>query len=330
MIRRREFITLLGGAAAVRPLAAGAQQPERMRRMGVLVNRPADDPDVQRLVAAFLQELQLLGWRDGNNVRIEYRFAADQGSVPRYAAELIALAPEVILAYSNPSVAALQQATRALPIVFIAVSDPVVTGFVESLARPGGNATGFTSAEFGMSAKSLELLKELAPRVTRVGVLQDPSLGGVGAPQFAAIQAVAGSFGVELSSLGVRDAGEVERSITAFARGANGGLIATRTAAPIIHRDLIIGLAARYRLPAVYPLRLFVTSGGLISHGPDIVDQCRHAAGYVDRVLKGEKAADLPVQNPTKYELAINLKTAKALGLEVPPMLLARADEVIE
>jgi putative ABC transport system substrate-binding protein len=241
---------------------------------------------------------------------------------------LVALAPDVILANANPAVEALQQATRTIPIVFVAVTEPVGSGLVESMARPGGNATGFASAEFGTSGKWLELLKELSPHVTRAAVLQDPTTGG--AAQFAAIQSVAGSFGVALSSLAVRDAGEIERSISAFARGANGGLIVARNALLIAQRDLIIALAAKHRLPAVYPLRLFVAGGGLLSYGPDIVDQYGRAAGYVDRILKGEKPADLPVQAPTKYELVINLKTAKALGLEVPPTLLARADEVIE
>jgi len=326
---RRKFITLLGSAAAW-PVAARSQQRERVRRIGVLMTLPADNPEAQARVGAFSQGLQELGWAIGRNLRIDYRFSADAGSVSRAAAELVELAPEVILAHANPSLTALQQATRTLPIVFVAVSDPVVTGSVDSLARPGGNATGFTTAEFGMSAKSLELLKDLAPGVTRVAVLQDPAVGGVGVPQFAAIQAVAGLFGVELRSLIVRDAGDVERSITAFADGKNGGLIVTRTAAPIVHRDLITALAARHRLPAVYPFRLFVIGGGLISYGPDVVDQCRRASGYVDRILKGEKPADLPVQAPTKYELVINLKTAKALGLTVPPAVLARADEVIE
>jgi ABC-type uncharacterized transport system substrate-binding protein len=296
-MNRREFIALVGAAAspAAWPLAVAAQPGERVRRVGVLMTLPAGDPEAQARIGAFLQGLQELGWAIGRNVRIDYRFAADAGSVARSAAELVALAPEVILAHANPSLAALQQATRTLPIVFIAVSDPVVTGSVESLARPGGNATGFPTAEFGMSAKSLELLKDLVPGVKRVAILQDSAPGGVGVPQVAAIQAVAGSFGVELRSLTVRDAGEVERSITAFAHGENGGLIVTRTAAPIVHRDLITALAARYRLPAVYPFRLFVIGGGLISYGPDVVDQCRRASGYVDRILKGEKPADLPV-----------------------------------
>jgi ABC-type uncharacterized transport system substrate-binding protein len=329
-MQRREFIRLIGGGVAAWPLVARAQQGDRMRRVGVLMNLPADHPEAQARTGAFLQGLQELGWSIGRNVRIESRFAADSGSVARCATELVALAPEVILANANPSLAALQQVTRTLPIVFVSVSDPVVIGAVESLSRPGGNATGFTSAEFAMSAKSLELLKDIVPGIERVAVLQDPTQGGVGVPQFAAIQAVAGSFGVDLRSLSVHDAGEIERAITTFAREANSGLIVTRTAAPIVYRDLVIALAAQHRLPTVYPFRMFVTGGGLISYGPDILDQCRRAAGYVDRILKGEKPADLPVQAPTKYELVINLKTAKALGVEISPLLLARADEVIE
>jgi len=327
-IERRKFLATLGGAAAAWPLAARAQQREKMRRIGVLVNLPADDPESQARVGAFLQGLQEFGWAIGRNVRIEYRWTTDVGSLSRYAVELVALAPHVILGNANPSVEALQRATRTLPIVFVAVTEPVGSGVVESMARPGGNATGFASAEFGMSAKWLELLKEIAPRVTRAAVLQDPGSGG--AAQFAAIQSVAGSHGVVLSSLGVRDRDEIERAISAFASAADSGLIVARNALMITHRDLIIKLAAQYRLPTVYPLRLFVIGGGLISYGPDIVDQYRRAAGYVDRILKGEKPAELPVQAPNKYELVINLKTAKAIGFELPPTVLARADEVIE
>ena len=326
-IRRRKFLATLGGAAAW-PLAARAQQGGHMRRIGVLVNLPADDPESQARIGAFLQGLQEFGWAIGRNVRIEYRWATDVGSIARYAAELVALAPDVILANANPSVEALQRATRTRPIVFVAVTEPVGSGVVESMARPGGNATGFASAEFGMSAKWLELLKEIAPHMTRAAVLQDPGSGG--AAQFAAIQSVAGSHGVVLSSLGVRDRDEIERAISAFASAADSGLIVARNALMITHRDLIIKLAAQYRLPTVYPLRLFAASGGLISYGPDIVDQHRRAAGYIDRILKGDKPADLPVQAPTKYELVINLKTAKALSFDFPPTVLARADEVIE
>jgi putative ABC transport system substrate-binding protein len=299
-----------------------------MRRIGVLVNLPSDDSESQARVGAFLQGLQEFGWAIGRNVRVEYRWATDAASLSRNAAELVALAPDVIMANANPSVWALQQVTRTMPIVFVASTEPVDSGLVESMARPGRNATGFASAEFGTSAKWLEMLKEVAPRVMRAAVLQDPLTGGAG--QFAAIQAVAGSFGVALSSLAASDFSEIERSVAEFARAPNGGLIVSRGAPTITHRDLIVKLAAQHGLPAVYPLRLFVAAGGLISYGPDVVDQYRRAAGYVDRILKGEKPADLPVQAPTKYELVLNLKTAKALGLDVPTTLLARADEVIE
>ena len=281
--------------------------------------------------ALFRQGLQELGWTDGRNVRIDYRWAAADADRSRtYAAELVALAPDVILASASPSVAALLQITRTVPIVFANVIDPVGAGYVARLARPGGNATGFTLFEYSLSGKWLELFKEIAPNLTRIAILRDPALAaGIG--QFAAIQAMAPpSFGVELSPIDVRDAGEIERDVAAFARELNGGLIVTGSSAAIAHRELIIMLAARHRLPAVYFFRYFVTSGGLISYGPDATDQFRRAAGYVDRILKGEKAADLPVQAPTKYELAINLKTAKAIGLTVPPSLLSRADDVIE
>ena len=312
------------------PLAARAQQPERMRRIGVLMSLAADDPEAQARIAAFLQGLQQLGWTDGRNVRIDTRWGAgDADDIRKYAAELVALAPDVILATGAAAVGPLLQATRTVPIVFVNVADPVGAGFVDSLARPGGNATGFILFEYGMSAKWLELLKQIAPGVTRAAVIRDPAIAaGIG--QFGAIQSVAPSVGVEVSPVNVRDAGEIERAVTAFARSSNGGLIVTGSALAVVHRDLIITLAARHKLPAVYFQRFFVTGGGLISYGPDIIDQYRRAAGYVDRILKGEKPADLPVQAPTKYELVINLKTAKALGLDVPPSLLARADEVIE
>jgi putative ABC transport system substrate-binding protein len=328
-MRRREFITLLGGAAAW-PLGARAQQPERMRSIGVLHTIAADDPHSQARIAAVLQGLQQLGWTDGRNVRIEYRWSAgNDADTRKYAAELTALAPDVILASGGATVGPLLQATRTVPIVFVNVIDPVGAGFVDSLARPGGNATGFTNIEYGTSGKWLELLKEIAPGVTRAVVIRDPAISsGIG--QLGAIQAVAPSLRVEVSPVNVRDAGEIERAVTAFARGSNGGLIVTGSGLALIHRDLIIMLAARHKLPAIYNERLFVIGGGLISYGPGIVDQHRQAAGYVDRILKGEKPADLPVQAPTKYELVINLKTAKALGLDVPPSLLARADEVIE
>ena len=329
-MRRRDVITLLGGAAVARPLGARAQQPERVRRIGVLVNLAADDPQGQARLTAFVQGLQQLGWTADRNVRIDYRWAADHADLyRRYAAELVALAPDIILASSSPSVGSLQQATRDVPIVFANVADPVGAGFVDSLARPGGNATGFILFEYGISGKWVELLKEVAPGVKRAAVLRDPAIAA-GTGQFGAIQSVAPSFGVELSPVNVRDAAEIERAVTAFARSSNGGLIVTGSGLAPIHRNLIITLAARHKLPAVYYARYFVTDGGLLSYGPDTVEVYRRAAGYVDRVLKGEKPADLPVQTPTKYELVINLKTAKALGIEVSATLLARADEVIE
>jgi ABC-type uncharacterized transport system substrate-binding protein len=329
-MNRRKFIMLLGGAAVGWPFAARAQQGERMRRIGVLMSTTADDPVGQARRAAFLQGLQQSGWTEDRNVRIDYRWAAAGPDRFRtYAAELVALAPDVILATGSPSVAALPQATRTVPIVFAIVADPVGAGYVDSLARPGGNATGFTMFEYGLSGKWLELLKQVAPGVTRAAVLRDPTIAsGIG--QFAAIQAVAPSLGVELSPIDARDGPEIERAVTAFARSGNSGLIVTPSAAANLHRDLIATLAARHRLPAVYGGRPYVVAGGLISYGPDLIDQYRRAAGYVDRILKGDNPADLPVQAPTKYELVINLKTAKALGLTVPDSLLARADEVIE
>ena len=330
MIGRRDFITLLGGAAAAWPLAARAQQPERMRRIGVLMPLAADDPVGQARLGAFQQGLQQSGWTDGHNVRIEYRRSAGNAADTRkYAAELVALAPDVILSSGTEAVAALQQATRTIPIVFTIVVDPVGAGLVDSLARPGGNATGFITFEFGISGKWLELLRQIVPAVKRVAVIRDPAVS-VGVGQFGAIQSVAPSLGVEVTPVNVRDAGDIERDVAAFARVPNGGLIVTGSALAAVHRDLIIMLAARHQLPAVYSNRFYVTGGGLISYGPDLVDQYRQAAGYVDRILKSEKPADLPVQAPTKYELAINLKTAKALGLEISQSLLARADEVIE
>jgi putative tryptophan/tyrosine transport system substrate-binding protein len=329
-IRRRDFITLLGGAAAAWPLAARAQQGEKMRRVGVLMPLPADDPVVQARVAAFAQGLQQSGWTVGRNVQIDTRWAAaDADRIRNHAAELVALAPDVILTSGNAGVAPLLQASRTVPIVFAIVPDPVGAGFVDSLARPGGNATGFIAYEYSLGAKWLELLKQIAPGVTRAAVLRDAALAS-GPGQSADIQSVAPSFGVELTPINVRDPGEIERAVTAFARSANGGLITTGSAATALHRDLIIALAARHKLPAVYIERFFVTAGGLISYGPDFVDQFRRAAGYVDRILKGEKPADLPVQAPTRYELVINVRTAKALGLDLPPALLAGADEVIE
>jgi putative ABC transport system substrate-binding protein len=346
-MRRREFIRIIAGSAAVLPLATFAQQPERMRRIGVLMPSgtgrrlrmsalgqkqtcAADDAEYQTRMAAFLQELQRLGWSDGRNVRIDSRWAAgDANLIRKYAAELIALAPDVILAPGSTSVGPLLQATRTVPIVFTTLLDPVGAGFVDSLARPGGNATGFIAFEYGLSGKWLELLKQIAPSLTRVAILRDPATAaGIG--QFAAIQSVAPSFAVELRPIDMREVGEIERAVTTFARSSNGGLIVTAGSGSAIHGDLIITLAARHKLPAIYGDRHFVTGGGLISYGPNRVDQYRQAAGYIDRVLKGEKPADLPVQAPTKYELVINRKTAKALGLTVPPTLLASADEVIE
>ncbi len=327
-MKRREFIRLVGGAAVSWPLAASAQHPERVRRIVVITNRAADDPESESRYAAFLKRMQQLGWSVGHNIRIDYRRPSDS-DIRRHAAELIALAPDVILCIGSATVGSLLQATRTVPIVFVIVPDPVGAGFVDTLARPGGNATGFMSYEYGMSAKWLEMLKEIAPHVTRAAVLRDAAItSGIG--QFAAIQSVAPSAGLEVSPINMRDPGEIERGVAAFARSPNGGLILTGSALAVVHRDLIVTLAARHKLPAVYIGRHFVAGGGLLSYGPDFVDQYRRAAGYVDRILKGEKPADLPVQAPTKYELLINLKTAKALGLDVPPTLLARADEVIE
>jgi putative tryptophan/tyrosine transport system substrate-binding protein len=328
-VKRREFITLLGGAAASWPLAARAQQPERMRRIGVLFGAGADDGDIQARHGAFLQALQQLGWTDNGNVRIDTRFGAgNANNIRRYSAELATLAPDVILATGHV-VEQLLQATRAVPIVFVVVPDPVGAGYVDRLSRPGGNVTGFMQFEYSLTAKWLELLKQIAPGVTRAAVLRESALpAGIG--QFAVIQYVALSVGVEVSPVNVSDAPEIERAIAAYARQPNGGLIVTASALAAVHRDLIVTLAARHKLPAVYSQRHYAAAGGLISYGADFIDQHRRAAGYVDRILKGEKPADLPVQAPTKYELVINLKTAKALGLEVPPSLLARADEVIE
>jgi putative ABC transport system substrate-binding protein len=327
-VNRRAFIALLGSAAAW-PLAVRAQQPGRVRRIGVLMTGVAGDSEGQARLTGFLQGLQEFGWTAGRNARIDYRWAADNADRRKYAAELVALAPDVILASTSASVAALEQASRTLPIVFASVTDPVGQGFVASLARPGGNTTGFALYEYGFSAKWLELLKEIAPGMTRVAVVRDPSLSFTSG-ELGTIQGAAPSLRVEVSPLGARDVGEIESGIAAFARGSNGGLIVLGSPVTLAHRDLIITLAAQHRLPAVYTTRYFVAEGGLMSYGPDRIDLYRRAAGYVDRILKGEKPADLPVQAPTKYELVVNLKTAKALGLDVPPTLLARADEVIE
>jgi putative ABC transport system substrate-binding protein len=331
---RRDFIGALGGAAAAcvaGPLAARAQQRERMRRIGVLMSFAADDPLAPPLISALAQGLQERGWSVGGNMRIDYRWGANNLDLFRkYAAELVALAPDVVVGTAASIVMALQQASRTVPIVFVRTIDPVGSGLVASLAHPGGNATGFIAYEFSIAGKWLELLKEIAPRVTRVAVLRDP-LVPAGSGGYAAIQTVAPSFGVELTPIGVASADEIERGITAFARGANDGLIMVGPASSVqLHRDLIITLAARLALPAVYSAPSFVPSGGLISYGTDPLDQYRRAAGYVDRILRGEKPADLPVQAPVKYTLVVNLKTAKALGLEVPASVVARADEVIE
>jgi putative ABC transport system substrate-binding protein len=329
-MQRREFITLIGGSVVAWPLAAHAQQPSGMRRIGVLMPVTADNPQFQTWVGAFLQGLGQLGWTIGRNVRIDTRWAtANADEIRRHAKELVALAPDVVLAHGGASVGALLQATRTVPIVFPVAIDPVAAGFVDSLARPGGNATGFITSEYSLSGKMLELLKQIAPGVTRAAVLRDTA-NPSGNAQFAAIQAVAPSLSVVVNPVNVRDAGEIEGAVAAFTHSPNGGLIVTASGAATLHRDLIITLAARHKLPAVYYERSFVTAGGLISYGADYVDQYRRAAGYVDRILKGEKPADLPVQAPTKYETVLNLKTAKALGLTVPQTVLARADEVIE
>ena len=328
-LSRRKVISLLGGAAAAWPLAARAQQDERRRRVGVLMYWTADNAEGQARLAAFKQALQQLGWSEDRNLRIDTRWATAD-DIRRHSAELVALAPDALVAATGTATAAsLLEATRTVPIVFVTVVDPVGAGFVASLSRPGGNATGFANYEYSMSGKWLELLKEVAPRVTRAAVLRDPAIAsGIG--QFGAVQIVAPSLGVELSPVDIRDAREIERAVTAFARGPGGGLIVTGSPAAIVHRELIAALAARHRLPAVYPGRYSIAAGGLISYGPDLIDQYRRAAGYVDRILKGEKPADLPVQAPTKYELVVNLKAAKALGIEIPTTVLARADEVVE
>jgi putative tryptophan/tyrosine transport system substrate-binding protein len=329
-MKRRDFITLLGGAAVSWPLAGRAQQRERMRRIGVLMNLAANDAEGQARLAALLQGLQEAGWAVGRNVRIDLRWGeGDPESFRKQAAELVALSPDIIFASGVPAATPLLQATRTVPIVFAQVVDPVGAGLVASLARPGGNATGFTSPEYGFAGKWVELIKEIAPGVTRVAVLRDAtSSSGIG--YLGAVRLAASSFGMELTPVGITDAGEIERGVTAFAGVSNGALIVTGNTRTMVHRELIITLAARHRLPAVYALPLFANDGGLISYGPDSIDPYRRAAGYVDRILKGEKPADLPVQQPTKFELAINLKTARALGLQISDKLLALADEVIE
>ena len=329
-MRRREFINIIGGAAAMWPVAVLAQQAERMRRIGVFAGLTESDPVVQPLVAAFRGALAKLGWTEGSNVLIEYRWGggdADMGR--RHAAELAALAPDVIFVSGGVALERLLQATRTVPVVFAIVPDPLGSGFIESLSRPGGNATGFLMFEYSLTGKWLELLKEIAPNLTRAAVLRDPAITS-GTGQFAVIQSVAPSRGVEVIPVNMRDAAEIERAVAAFARSSNSGLIVTAGAAAVVRRELIIALAAQHKLPAVYPSRDFVTSGGLVSYAADFIDQWRRAASYVDRILRGEKPADMPVQAPTKYELVVNLKTAKTLGLTIPPSVLARADEVIE
>jgi ABC-type uncharacterized transport system substrate-binding protein len=328
-MRRREFIALLGSTAAW-SVAARAQPADRVRRIGVLIGLAADDPQGRAIIAAFLQGLQQFGWSDGRNVKIDIRWGAGNADdMRKYAAELVTLAPDVMLATGGTTIGPLLQASRTVPIVFANVPDPVGSGFIDSLPQPGGNATGFVQFEYSLSGKWLELLKQIAPGVTRAAVLWDPAIiAGIG--QFAVIQAVAPSLGIEVRAVNVRDALEIERGLAVFARSANGGLIVTASALAIVHRDLIVALAARHKLPAVYNNRLFATDGGLISYGPDFIDQYRRAAAYVDRIIRGEQPADLPVQAPTKYELVINQKTARELGLTVPPSVLSRADEVIE
>jgi putative ABC transport system substrate-binding protein len=329
-LKRREFITLLGGAAAAWPLAARAQQRERMRRVGVLMDLAADDPEGQARLTGFLQTMQQLGWTDRRNVRIDIRWTAgDAERIRKHAAELVALSPDVLVTVGSSHAGPLQQATRIVPIVFASVADPVGGGFVTSLSRPGGNATGFTPYDYSMGGKWMELLKEIAPVSKRAAILRDPvAASGIG--HFAAIQAMGPALGLEVIPVSAREADEIERAMASYAGAPNGGLIVLSSALAFVHREQIIALAAQYRLPAVYSDRVFVSSGGLLSYAPDTIDAFRRVAGYVDRILKGEKPANLPVQAPTKYELVINLKTAKALGLTVPDTLLARADEVIE
>jgi len=328
-MKRRQFIAGLGSAAAW-PLVARAQQRQPMRRVGILMHLAAEDPESVRSIVAFGQGLEQLGWSEGRNVRMDIRWAAGNADRYRkYAAELVALAPDVVLGVGGTITAALQQASQTVPIVFVLVTDPVGFGLVASMARPSGNATGFTVFDYGFTAKWVELLKEIAPRVTRAAIMRDPAIAtGIG--QFAAMQSVAPSLGIELTALIVRDGSEIERAVTDFAHRPNGGLIVPALTQTSVHRDLIISLAARHRLPAVYPYSYLVSAGGLISYGPDVTDQFRRAANYVDRILRGEKPSDLPVQQPTKFELVINLKTAKALGLTIPETLLATADEVIQ
>jgi putative tryptophan/tyrosine transport system substrate-binding protein len=327
-MQRRDFIKVVAGLVVTWPLAARAQQGERLRRVGVLMN--VENADQRANYAAFVQALQQLGWVDGHNVRIDTRWAGGQASeIGKNAAEMVGLTPDVIVVTGTAGMVPLLQATRIVPIVFAAVADPIGAGYVETMARPGGNATGFLQFEYSLSGKWPELLKQIAPSVTRVAVLRDPNItSGIG--QFAVIEATAPSLGLEVSAIDVRDAKEIERAIAAFAHAPNGGLILTASALAVAHDELIVALAAQYKLPAVYYRRYFVEAGGLVSYGYDVLQQFRGAAGYVDRILKGEKPADLPVQAPTKYELVVNLKTAKALNLTIPPTLLSTADKVIE
>jgi putative ABC transport system substrate-binding protein len=329
-MRRRDFITIFGGTAATLPIAAQAQQRDGMRRVGVLIGLAADDGPGQAALVVLQQALQQSGWVDGRNVKIDYRWTGGRADDARkYAVELVKLAPDVMMATGGASVGALLEATKTIPVVFANVPDPVGSGFVESLSHPGGNATGFMQFEYNLSGKWLELLKQIAPKLTNVAVLWDPTIiAGVG--QFAVVQSVAPLLGVELRGINVRDAAEIERAIATFSHLPNGGMIVTASALAVVHRDLIVRLAARNKQPTVYFQKVFVAENGLISYGADFTDQYRRAAGYVDRILRGDKAADLPVQAPTKYELAINLKTAKALDLIIPPSLLAQADEIIE
>jgi putative ABC transport system substrate-binding protein len=328
-MRRRDFIALAGGLAVAWPLAARAQQDNRVRHIGVFMNLPEGDPDGARWIAALLKSLDEFGWTEGRNFRLDLRWGIDAAHLQKNAEELVALNPDVIVAASTPAVLALQQATRKVPIIFVAVTDPVALGLVESLARPGGNTTGFSPAELGLGAKWLQVLKEMVPALTRVGVFHNPANSG-SVSQFAIIQATAPSLGLELSVIDIADKSAIEQAVAAFARSPNGGLIALRIGENISLRDSLVTLAAQFRLPAIYPLRTFATGGGLASYGPDVAEEYRQAAGYVDRVLRGEKPANLPVQVASKFQLVINLKTAKSLGLALPQTLLATADEVLE
>jgi len=328
-MRRRDFIAIAGGLTATWPLATRAQQDNRVRRIGVFMNLSEDDPDGTRWIAALLKSLDEFGWTEGRNIRLDFRWGVDAAHVQKNAEELVALNPDVIVAASPPAVLALQQASRKVPIIFVAVTDPVALGLVESLARPGGNTTGFSPAEVDLSAKWVQVLKEMVPTLTRIAVFQNPvNLGGL--PQFAAVQSAAASLGVALSIIDVRDKSAIEQAVASFANQPNGGLVTLRISENVALRDSLIALAAKYRLPAAYPLRVFATSGGLASYGPDLAEEYRQAAGYVDRVLRGEKPANLPVQMASKFQLVINLKTAKSLNLALPQTLLATADEVLE